>query len=101
MKMFTELIDRPKAIPEGDGTMLDNAIVVHGSELGQGNWHKHDNMPFFIAGGSAGGIKGNRVLDFKDEKHSKILVSIAQFMGHKIDEFADQHPNGRPLPRLV
>ena len=47
--------------------MLDNTIIFHGSELGRGDWHNHDNMPFIIAGGSAGGIKGNRVLEFNND----------------------------------
>jgi hypothetical protein len=101
MKKFAELIDRLKAVPEGNGTLLDNTIIFHGSELGRGDWHNHDNMPFFIAGGSAGGVKGNRVLEFKDEKHNKILVSIARFMGHNINQIGDQDPNGGPLPGLV
>lgn len=101
MKKFAELIDRLKAIPEGNGTLLDNTIIFNGSELGQGNWHNHDNMPFIVAGGSVGGIKGNRVLEFKDEKHNKLLVSIAQFMGHNVNSIGDQDPNGGPLPGLI
>lgn len=103
MKYVAKLIQTLKATPDaGGGTLLDNTLIFHGSCLGRGDWHNHDNMPFFVAGGSAGGISGNRVLDFPDKTpHNKLLVSIANFMGQGINSFGDQDPSPGPLPGLI
>jgi hypothetical protein len=101
MKYMAKLIQALKATPDGSGTLLDNTVIFHGSCLARGDWHNHDNMPFIIAGGSAGGITGGRSLQFTNVPHNKILVSIAQFMGQGIDRYGDQDTAGGPLPGLV
>jgi hypothetical protein len=101
MKYLAKLIQALKATPDsGGGTLLDNTLVFHGSCLARGDWHNHDNMPFIIAGGSAGGISGGRVLEFSNVPHNKVLVSIAQFMGLNMSSFGDQDPSPGPLPGL-
>ncbi len=102
MKYMAKLIQALKATPDsGGGTLLDNTLVFHGSCLARGDWHNHDNMPFFVAGGSAGGITGGRVLEFSNVPHNKLLVSIARFMGQNINSFGDQDSSPGPLPGLV
>jgi hypothetical protein len=101
MTYLAKLINQLKATPDGNGTLLDNTLIFHGSCLGSGSMHDHDNMPFIIAGGKAGGITGGRALQFDNVPHNKILVSIAQFMGQGINTFGDQDPSGGPLPGLV
>jgi len=104
MVRFAKLIASLNAIPEGGGTMLDNTLVLHGSCIAHGGWHNHDDMPFIVAGGSAGGIAGGRSLKFAaadKTPHNKLLVSIAQFMGVNINSFGDQDPSPGPLPNLV
>jgi hypothetical protein len=101
MERFARLIEALKATPDGSGTLLDNTIVFHGSCLARGDWHNHDNMPFVLAGGKAGGIVGGRSLQFTAVPHNKILVSIAQFMGLSINKFGDQDSSPGPLPGLL
>lgn len=104
MERFAKLIEALKATPEGGGTMLDNTLVFHGSCLANGGWHNHDDMPFIVAGGSAGGIVGGRSLKFDPAAktpHNKLLVSIAQFMGVNINKYGDQDPSPGPLPGLI
>jgi hypothetical protein len=101
MKYMAKLIQALKSTPDGNGTLLDNTLIFHGSCLARGDWHNHDNMPFIIAGGSAGGITGGRVLEFNNVPHNKLLVSIARFMGQNINTFGDQDASGGPLPGLV
>jgi hypothetical protein len=45
------------AIPEGTGTVLDNTLVIWGSEVGKGNTHAMDNVPFTLAGSAGGAIR--------------------------------------------
>ncbi|MEM9458204.1 MAG: DUF1552 domain-containing protein [Myxococcota bacterium] len=76
------LLERLAAVPEGDGTMLDNTLVVWGNELARGNNHSHDPMPFVLAGGASGQIETGRVLRFDDgSSHNRLLVSLCHLMG--------------------
>ena len=46
------LLQRLASVPEGEGTMLDNTIVLCVNEISRGNTHSHDNMHFLLAGGA-------------------------------------------------
>jgi hypothetical protein len=80
-EMFAKFLDKLAATPEGNGTMLDNSLVVWGSELGKGNSHSFDKIPFVVAGGAAGKLKTGRYLQFDGVEHNRLLVSMAQLMG--------------------
>jgi hypothetical protein len=54
------LLDRLKQIPDGDGTVLDNSLVVYGSAMGNSNMHNHKRCPLFVAGHAGGRIKGQQ-----------------------------------------
>lgn len=82
-EMFGKFLGKLDAIQEGSGTMLDNSIVVWGSELGKGNSHSFDKVPFVVAGGAAGKLKTGRYLQFSGVEHNRLLVSVAQLMGVK------------------
>ncbi len=56
------MLDLMAAIPEGDGTMLDHTVIAWGNELGRGNSHSKYPMPFLLAGGGSGKIRGGRSL---------------------------------------
>jgi hypothetical protein len=101
MERFARLIEKLEATPDGNGTLLDSTLVLHGSCLANGSWHNHDNMPFILAGGSAGGLVTGRSLQFNGVPHNKLLVSIAQFMGLSNTQFGNQDPNPGPLPGLT
>jgi hypothetical protein len=81
------LIDELRKRPDGDGTLLDNTLIVLFSELGDSNIHDHNNMPFILAGRAGGALSTGRYLDFPKDAHSKLLVSIANAMDVKVDSF--------------
>ena len=59
------------ARPEGDGTMLDNSLVLLCSEICDGNTHSHDDMPFILAGGGGGAIRTGRCWTFGYRRHAR------------------------------
>jgi hypothetical protein len=76
------LLDRLAAVPEGAGTMLDNTLVVWGSELGKGNTHSFAQVPFVVAGGAGGAVRQGRFLQVAaGTTHNRLLVAMAQAMG--------------------
>ena len=75
--------------PGGDGSMLDNTLVVWLNELGKGNSHTLDDIPFVLLGGKAHGLKAGRALNFGGISHNRLWLSIAQSMGHSIQTFGN------------
>ena len=83
------LLDKLAAIPEGDGTMLDNTIIVWGNELGKGNSHTRTQIPFVMAGGKNAGIAGGRYLTYQDVPNNRLLVSVLNALGIDVDTYGD------------
>lgn len=54
------LLERMRDTPDGDGSLLDNSLVLYGSPMGDSNLHNHKRVPFFIAGHAGGRIAGGR-----------------------------------------
>jgi hypothetical protein len=85
---FAHLLELLDAVPEGSGTMLDNTLVIWGSEIGTGWSHDFANVPFVVAGGGAGGVQTGRYLKVpKGTYHNRLLVSAMRFMGVDVDTF--------------
>ncbi len=84
---FAYLLEQLAARPEGDGSMLDNTVVLLCTGVADGNTHMHDNMPFVLAGG--GGLRTGRLVDVGYERHSRLLTAIGQAMGADIGCFGE------------
>ncbi|MDP1829395.1 MAG: DUF1552 domain-containing protein [Archangium sp.] len=98
---FAVLLDKLAAVREGSGTMLDNTLVVWGTEVATGA-HNFDNVPFVVAGGGAKGVRSGRLLNAGGAFHHRLLVSIAQFMGlPDITRFGDLDAGTGGLPGLL
>ena len=66
--------------------MLDNTLILWGNELGQGNNHTLDNIPFVMVGNGLD-FKMGRSMKFKNVPHNRMLMSIAHGFGHHIETF--------------
>lgn len=64
------------------GTMLDHTQIVWLNELGKGNSHTLNNIPFLLVGGGAG-FKTGRALDFDESAHNRLWLAIAHGLGHE------------------
>jgi hypothetical protein len=100
---FGELLDRLAAVKEGAGTMLDNTLVVWGSELGKGNSHSFAQVPFVLAGGAGGALRPGRFLQYPaGTQHNRLLVAIAQAMGvTDVDKIGSTDAGSGPLSGLL
>jgi hypothetical protein len=61
------LLTKLKAVPEGDGTLLDHCMVVYGSGVSDGDRHNHDDLPVLLAGGGCGTLKPGRHVRYGGE----------------------------------
>lgn len=74
--------------PGGDGSLLDNTTIIWTNELGKGNSHTRSNIPFVLVGGGLGWKMG-RAMRFNHEPHNRLLMSIAESMGHAVESFGN------------
>ncbi len=88
MRLVGELMEGLKEINEEDGTLLDNSLILFGSNFGDANKHTTDNMPVMVAGGR---LKHGQHLAFDRENNMplcNLYVSMLQSMGIDADKFA-------------
>jgi hypothetical protein len=77
------------AVPEGDGTMLDNTLIVWANEQGRGD-HSQDNIPIVLIGKAGGAISnGGRVLDAGPQVFNRLGCTILNVMGLPVPGFGD------------
>lgn len=96
------LLDALKAVPEGDGTMLDNTLVVWGNELADGWTHSQHPIPIVLAGQASGQLQTGRYLDYGDARHNGLLVSMCNLMGlTEVTSFGSLDDGSGPLADLV
>ena len=58
VEMLAHFINKLNATPDGNGTLLDNSMVVYGSSISDGNKHEHNDLPAILCGHGGGKIKG-------------------------------------------
>lgn len=93
------LAQKLAATPEhqGDGSLLDNSLIVWVNELGEGNSHTLNNLPIVMLGGGCGFAMG-RYLALDGVPHNRLWMAIAHAMGHPLATFGNpQFCDGGPL----
>jgi hypothetical protein len=86
---FARFAKRLASIKEGDGNLLDSAIILYGSNMANSDLHNQNPLPQLIMG-KGGGIKGGQHLpQAKDTPHANVLLTMAQKAGVNIETFGD------------
>lgn len=98
---FAMILDKMKAIPEGEGTMLDNTVVVWVNELGKGNSHTRNDVPYVLGGSCGGYFNTGRYLQYDQDPHNNFLVSLCNAMGVETNTFGNPDYCTGPLPGLT
>jgi len=91
---FAYLLDRLKHIQEGNGTLLDNSLLMCCSNLFDGDRHQADHMPVLLGGRGGGALQTGRVLDYFDENANdrracSLYLSLMDRMGLSLPVFGD------------
>jgi hypothetical protein len=90
VEQYAYFLERLRSIPEGDGNLLDNSIVMFASGLRDGNSHSPYNLPVLVGGKGGGGLKTGQNLQFKKETPlSNLYLSMAHVMDMPLECFAD------------
>ena len=79
-----------RAIPDGDGTLLDHSIVLYGSGMSDGNTHNNYNVPVVVVGGRDLKLKGNRHLTYpKGTPLANLSMNLMDKFGVNVERFGD------------
>ncbi len=87
---FAYLLDRLRAAPDGDGTLLDHAMLLYGTGMGDCNAHDPRNIPLVLAGGAAGRLKGGRHIRYaKETPLANLHLTLLDSLGVRLDRIGD------------
>lgn len=92
------------AVSEGEGTLLDNTLVLWATEIGESTQHDLTLMPYVFAGGAGGRIRTGRFVDYGTTRHdnNQMLISMAHAMGAEdLTQFGDDSGATGPLPDVA
>ena len=84
------LVERLMKIPDGDGTLLDNTLVVYGSSMGNSNVHNHKRCPLIMLGHAGGALKGNMHVRAADgTPMANAMLSMLHGLNVEVAQFGD------------
>jgi Protein of unknown function (DUF1552) len=90
VSLFAYFLEKLKSTPEGDGCLLDHALYLYGSGMGNPNVHDHVNLPILVAGGAAGRLKGARHIKYAEPTPlANLHLTLLERVGVRLDAFAD------------
>jgi hypothetical protein len=89
-QVFAKFLAKLAAMPDGDGTMLDHAILLYGSNMSNSNAHDEFPLPSLVVGGGCGKIKGGQHLRYQDRTPlANLLLTLLDRAGIAADKVGD------------
>jgi hypothetical protein len=90
IELLAGFAEKLKAIPDGDGTLLDNSMILQGSGLSNSDQHSHIDLPLVVVGGGGGRLKGGRHLRFpKDTPMNNLHLAMLEKVGVPVEKLGD------------
>ncbi len=88
VSLFAYYLEKLKATPDGDGTLLDHSNILYGSGMSNADIHDHTNLPILVAGGkpSSG---GRHVQSRENTPLANLHLTLLDKVGVRLDSFAD------------
>ena len=90
MEQFSHFVENLSTTPDGDGSLLDQSLLVYGAGISDSNTHFHDNLPIALVGGSAAGLKGGRHIRYPDDTPvTNLWMTLLDKMGVPAEKLGD------------
>ncbi len=90
MEQFAYLLGKLRGIGEGDGSVLDNTMLLYGSGIGDGNRHNHDDLPVLLVGKGNGTIKAGRHVKYPSNTPlNNLFLSMLDRFDCPVDALGD------------
>ena len=102
MEAWTQFVQALHAVPEGDGTLLDNCLVMAHSETSEANTHSVVGLPFMTAGRAGGRLRTGVHISGVGESCSRVGLTLQQTMGLNVGKWGtDQNQTDRPISEIL
>jgi hypothetical protein len=96
--MFAYYLEKLRATPDGDGSLLDHLTLIYGSGMSDGNIHNHHDLPTLIVGGGSGTITGGRHLRYPAKTPvTNLFLTVLDKVGVPMDTLGDSTGRLEPL----
>jgi hypothetical protein len=90
LKLFAAFLERLRSTRDGDGTLLDQVMLLYGSGLSNPDDHNHHDLPILLAGGGAGQLRGGRHIKYPlDTPLANLHMTLLDRMGIPIERLGD------------
>lgn len=90
VQLFAEFAEKLAATPDGDGSLLDHSLLVYGSGMGDGNLHRHADLPCLLLGRLGGKIRTGRHVRYPDDTPmTNLLLTMLDKVDVHLDSFGD------------
>ena len=97
--LFAYFVEKMATTPDGDGSLLDHSLLLYGSGMGDGNLHRHFDLPIVLAGNLGGRVKSGYHQRYPDNTPMcSLLLSIFDKAGMPMDKFGDSTGRLQPDP---
>src|ERR1035438_9988999 len=98
-QLLAYFLEKLQSAHDGDGTLLDHSLILFGSGMGDGNLHRHFDLPCLLAGGLGGSIRPGKHIRYPDNTPmSNLLVALLDKIGLPIEKIGDSTGPLRPDP---
>jgi hypothetical protein len=85
-QLFSQYLAKLRAVPDGDGSLLDHMTILYGSGISNSTRHSGDNLPLLLVGGGAGRLKGGRHLMYRDKPPmANLLVALMDKLDVRVE----------------
>ena len=96
-QLFSYFLQKLQATPDGDGSLLDHSLIVYGGGMGNGNLHRHTDLPCLLAGKLGGRFKTGQHRAYpQNTPMANLLVTILDKAGVHVDKLGDSTGPLRP-----
>jgi hypothetical protein len=87
--LFAYFLEKLRATPDGDGSLLDHILILYGTALSDSNLHLTDNLPVLLVGGATGRLQGGRHLRYPDTPMANLHVTVMDKLGIPTERFGE------------
>ena len=97
VQLLNYFLEKLKAAPDGDGSLLDHSLIMYGGGMGNGNLHRHTDLPCVLAGKLGGKFQTGRHLAYPENTPmSNLLVTILDKVGVHVEKLGDSTGSLQP-----
>ena len=89
-QIFAQFLETLRSTPDGDGSLLDHAMIIYGAGLSNSDVHYHHELPILLVGGGAGRIKGGRHIQYATHTPlTNLHLTVLDKLGTPIERLVD------------